>query len=254
MDHYKVLCVERTATAEEIKAAYRQLAMRYHPDKNPGDKEAEARFKDLALAYGTLSDNVARVAYDKTLAPRSVFGANIQQWAESVRKAEHSRSISISLEEAVLGCKKMVMIGFRRVSFDVPPGTMTGTLMRVAEKDVTVCVTVDVAPHSKYTLVDRDIVATVWAPYVLFVVGGTYKEVETPRGLRTVRLEPLSKSGVRKKFVGEGCSTLDGKGTGDLYVVMEIEVVQHSSEQLRRLKEYADALQLPMPKKRRQRF
>lgn len=254
MDHYQVLCVERAATAEEIKAAYRRLAMRYHPDRNPGDKEAEARFKDLAIAYETLSSDVARVTYDKTLAPRSVFGASIQQWAETVRRAEHSKSISISLEEAVVGCKKMVMIGFRKVTFDVPPGTLSGTLLRVPEKDFVVLVTVDVAPSTKYTLVERDIIATVRAPYPLFVVGGTYSQVETPRGFRTIRLEPLSKSGVRKQFAGEGCSTLDGKGKGDLIVVMEIEVTQHSSEQLRRLKEYADALQLPMPKKRRQRF
>jgi len=55
-DYYEVLGVSRTATEAEIKRAYRQLAIQYHPDKNPGDAEAEDRFKECAEAYAVLSD------------------------------------------------------------------------------------------------------------------------------------------------------------------------------------------------------
>lgn len=55
-DYYKILGVEKTATETEIKKAYRKLAIIHHPDKNPGDKTAEARFKDISEAYETLSD------------------------------------------------------------------------------------------------------------------------------------------------------------------------------------------------------
>lgn len=64
-DYYEILSVERTADADEIKRAYRRLALKYHPDRNPGDAEAEARFKEAAEAYEVLSDEQKRKLYDQ---------------------------------------------------------------------------------------------------------------------------------------------------------------------------------------------
>ncbi len=64
-DYYEVLGVERTASAEEIKKAYRKLALKYHPDHNPGDAEAEARFKEAAEAYEVLREPERRARYDQ---------------------------------------------------------------------------------------------------------------------------------------------------------------------------------------------
>jgi molecular chaperone DnaJ len=63
-DCYEVLGVERTADADDIKKAYRRLALKYHPDKNPGDKAAEEKFKELGEAYEILSDPQKRAIYD----------------------------------------------------------------------------------------------------------------------------------------------------------------------------------------------
>ena len=64
-DYYEVLKVARTATDQELKSAYRKLAMRYHPDKNPGDASAEEKFKEAAEAYTVLSDAEQRRRYDR---------------------------------------------------------------------------------------------------------------------------------------------------------------------------------------------
>ncbi len=63
-DLYKVLGVEKNATQDEIKSAYRKLAMKYHPDRNPGDKAAEEKFKNITAAYDVLGDETKRRQYD----------------------------------------------------------------------------------------------------------------------------------------------------------------------------------------------
>ena len=64
-DYYQILGVPRDASAEDIKKAYRQLALRHHPDRNPGSKEAEERFKEAAEAYSVLADGEKRSVYDR---------------------------------------------------------------------------------------------------------------------------------------------------------------------------------------------
>lgn len=64
-DYYEVLGVDKNATADDIKRAYRKLAVKYHPDKNPGNKEAEEKFKEAAEAYSVLSDSDKKMKYDQ---------------------------------------------------------------------------------------------------------------------------------------------------------------------------------------------
>jgi len=75
-DYYKILGVSRSASAGEIKRAYRKLAMQYHPDRNPGDKQAEDRFKEMNEAYQVLSDPQKRARYDQ-------LGESYSQWQQN---------------------------------------------------------------------------------------------------------------------------------------------------------------------------
>ncbi len=80
-DYYKILGVERTADEKELKRAFRKLAQQYHPDKNPGDKAAEARFKEINEAYTVLSDADKRSKYDR-------FGSQWEQYERGGGRAE----------------------------------------------------------------------------------------------------------------------------------------------------------------------
>src|SRR5579884_2018426 len=72
-DYYKILGVGKNASDEEIKKAYRKLARRYHPDRNPGDKQSEERFKEISQAHDVLSDAEKRKAYDRGQGPLGGF-------------------------------------------------------------------------------------------------------------------------------------------------------------------------------------
>ncbi len=144
-DYYEILEVTRTSTSDEIKKSYRRLAVKFHPDKNPGDPHAEDRFKELGEAYEVLMDDQKRAAYDRfghaAFAQgggpgaggfhdpfdlfREVFGGGggggggiFEQFfggGANTREARHRGSdlrydLQIRLEEAAAGCEKEIEI------------------------------------------------------------------------------------------------------------------------------------------------
>ncbi len=90
-DPYAVLGVARTATAEEIRTAYRKLARKYHPDVNPGDKAAEARFKEVAAAYDVLSDEQKRKNFDE-FGPDSLQSGFDPEQARAYKRWQDARA------------------------------------------------------------------------------------------------------------------------------------------------------------------
>ena len=145
-DYYEVLGVERGASVEDIKKAYRKMAVKFHPDKNPGDKVAEEKFKELGEAYEVLSDPQKRAAYDQyghsAFDPRSrgfrpgaggfhdpfeifrevfgggagssifddLFGGGRSDPTGPQRGADLRYDMQITFEEAVMGAEKEVSL------------------------------------------------------------------------------------------------------------------------------------------------
>lgn len=130
-DYYEVLGVERGASAEECKRAYRRLAMKFHPDRNPDSKTAEESFKEASEAYGVLSDPEKRQAYDRfghaglsgnggfnaTDFPdifgdilSDFFGTGSRRRSGASRGDDLQYELEISFEDAVFGCSKELRI------------------------------------------------------------------------------------------------------------------------------------------------
>ena len=126
-DYYEVLGVDRSASDDEIKKAYRKLAKKYHPDLNPGDKEAETKFKEVNEAYEVLSDSTKRQRYDQYghagVDPNfgagggggfgGGFGGGSSRQANPnapVPGEDLRVHVTLSFEEAAFGCKKEVSI------------------------------------------------------------------------------------------------------------------------------------------------
>lgn len=91
--YYEILGVSTDASNEEIKKAFRKLAKQYHPDKNPGNKEAEEKFKEINEAYENISDEVKREKYDSKL-----NGRNNQRFEETSTKRKQTNSQSQNYE------------------------------------------------------------------------------------------------------------------------------------------------------------
>ncbi|MCS7282677.1 MAG: J domain-containing protein [Anaerolineae bacterium] len=205
-DYYKILGVDRNATQEEIKKAYRRLARQYHPDMNPGDKAAEERFKEINEAYEVLSDPEKRRRYDQ-------FGADWNRWQarggpggfdDFARQwfgqaGPHVQYVDL---DELFGQAGSLGDLFELLFGGVRPraGARRTTTMKGQDVEMPVEITLEEAFH------------------------GTTRQVERADGrVVTVKIPPGAHTGSRIRFAGLGHPGLFGGPPGDLYLTVTVK-------------------------------
>jgi molecular chaperone DnaJ len=246
-DYYEILGVGREATAEEIKKAYRRLALKYHPDRNPGDSECQERFKEINEAYSVLSDPEKRATYDRygsvegirdfagfsTSPFGSTFGSLFEDLFDGFfgttsrrprpqRGADLRYDLEIDLLEVATGAEKEITIPRHETCSSCGgSGSRRGT-------QPSVC------PHCRGT-------GQIRYSQGFFSIGQTCGRCRGEGRIITdpcpscsgegrvrverrisVRIPPGVESGTRLRIAGEGECGFNGGPRGDLYVQLEV--------------------------------
>ena len=260
-DYYEVLGVEKGASANEIKRAYRKAAMKYHPDRNPGDKEAEEKFKEVGEAYEVLSDDDKRARYDQygfagvdpNFNPGGGYGGGFgggfdgfgdlgdifgeffgggsrRSTANAPRRGENVMSrLELTFEEAAFGCEKEVSVQ-RIENCSVCNGTGS------ADGVIETCSTCRGSGQVRTT--QNFMGMSMQSTSVCPKCGGKGKVIKTPcntckgkgKVRRTQKIKVKVPAGVDEgqsvRVRGEGCVGSNGGPSGD--VLVEIYIKRHA--------------------------
>ena len=244
MDPYEVLGVPRNASADEIKKAYRQLARQHHPDANSGDPVAEERFKEITVAYETLSDPEKRRRYDMfgdqggasgfsdvggiSDLFASFFGGGFagQQRRGPARGADVLAEIELTLEEADTGVERDVEI---ETLNECPDCSGSGAAPGTFPSRCSDCGGTGELRHVRRTMFGNVMTATPCPR-----CGGSGQEIVSPcprcsgRGriteaeTLTVQIPAGVEDGAQLRVTGRGHAGIRGAGAGDLYVAISI--------------------------------
>lgn len=247
-DHYQTLGVDPEATDEEIKRAYKKLARQFHPDMNPGDASAEARFKEVAAAYEVLADRDRRARYDRfgTDAPGAAdpfgaglgdifeaffgsgsgFGGQPQARATTPRGEDIEAHVDLDLEDVVFGGEREINV---RTAARCDPCDASG-----AAPDTRPVVCEECGGSGQVRRVRQSVLGQMVTASTCRTCGGAGERIETPceqcGGLgrtieqRTYKVEvPVGvDDGATLRLSGRGAAGMRGGPHGDLYVHVRV--------------------------------
>lgn len=252
-NYYQILGLTSKATSSEIRKAYRFLARQVHPDLNPGDKQAGARFNEINEAYQVLSDTEKRKGYDQygpkwkerqnsksqgayrpserdfrwhnyeTFTGLGDFPGNVK--ARRRRKANVETAYDLSLEEAYSGTQ--VKLSFthrglnRKIEVTIPPGVDTGSIVKVTPADtLEVRIKITVLPHALFKRTETDLHIEAKVPLITTLLGGTVN-IDTLADRINLSVPAECQNGQTLILHGKGMPKLgDPDRKGNLHVTM----------------------------------
>lgn len=264
-----MLGVPRSATADELKKAYRKLALEWHPDRHQSDKEvAEKRFKEINEAYQVLSDPKKRAVYDQhghaAFAPGAGGGAAggnpfggfqysytqggqnpfgnadfgdpfeifEQFFGGGFNRGPRKPQYALTIEfmEAVKGVEKEVQIEGKKRTIKIPAGVENGN--RIDFGDFTL--TISIKSSTQFERDGADIYGRVLIPYSLAVMGGNV-DVQTVEGVVKIKVRAGTQSGTMMRLKGKGVKQVRSFGHGDHYVQIRVEIPEKLTREQRTL-------------------
>ena len=207
MDYYDTLGVKRNATEEEIKQAYRKLAMKFHPDRNKGHKDSEENFKNIGEAYAILSDSAKRRDYDQSQKSQDSdyesrefseddindftqnffdqhgFGSFEDIFSQTRQRDKKLVEINISFWEAVFGVDKKFEIVIHKnkskenktINITFPPATEDQTTFSLNVEGIEFLIHVKVMKDDKFYRDNLDLYTEIKIPFTTAALGGTIK-------------------------------------------------------------------------------
>ena len=274
-DYYKTLGIERTADDAAIQKAFRRMAKKYHPDANPDNPAAEAKFKEINEAYETLRDPEKRAQYDRFGAgyervqgfqqqPGRGFYTNVDMDGSGfgdiletlfggaggrartrpARGQDIEQPVTISLREAYAGTVRQVTKGDRRIKVHIPAGATTGTKVRLPGEGEggylgaaagDLYLIVQVTPDPQFERDGDDLYADVDIDMFTAMLGGE-TEISTLSRPVKIKVPAGTQSGQKLRVSGKGMPKLREKDQyGDLYARARITVPKNLTAEQHKL-------------------
>lgn len=263
IDYYQILGVEKTASQEEIKRAYRKLARKHHPDLHPDDPTAQQRFQELNEANEVLGDPEKRRKYDEygehwkyadeleeqqrqagrtahTFTEGSgfsdffeeLFGGRARQ-AYSFRGQDLRAELQLTLREAATTHKRIIRVGDRKLRITIPAGIADGQRIRLSGKGGKglnggrpgdLYITFHILPDPQFTRRGDDLHTTLPIDLYTALLGGTVT-METLSGRIRLNIKPETPNGSKVRLRGKGFPIYKKEGqAGDLIVTCDVRL------------------------------
>jgi len=272
-DYYSALGLPKNASSEEIRKAFRRLARKYHPDVNPGNKDAEKHFKKISEAYEVLSDEENRQKYDAfgdnwrhadqsqqagrgqrfdhaSFTPENIFresnignifdglfGGKMRNAPEPKRSSARL-NIQITLEEAYGGTTRTITFGgkgprSKSVEATIPQGVENGAKINLTHGHQSVILTIKVVNHEKFDRKGSDLYSQIPVPLYDAILGGEVN-VETLSGNVVLSIPSDTPNGKRFRLAGKGMPLRKlPSKKGNLYVSIHVQIPTNLSEEER---------------------